>query len=188
MPPTPHPRRRFHRRSVRLKSSDYGPGSIALITFNCQNRKRYFGVNNRGQIEYAKAGSIVVETIRSMPEHHSCLIEASIVMPEHVHVLIILPGANVFGLPQRVFGQPVAGTIPVMINHLKGTATRRIYNEIPALAGVKIWQSGFHDRLIRGSDLSNVVAYINNNPRKHYLKDQRKMASNDRNFEDGKGS
>ena len=173
---------------MRLKSSDYGPGSAALITLNCQHRTKFFGVNNAGRMEYTKAGLIVVETIRCLPEHHPCTIEASIVMPEHVHVLILVLGDKQPIAKRREFGKPVAGTIPVMINHLKGTVTRRINDEIPALRGVKIWQRSFHDRLIQGTDHSKVIAYIQNNPMKHYLKEQNKKRMYDRSFVNGKGS
>lgn len=191
MPPTSKQwtsKKRFHRRSVRLKTADYGPGTTALITINCQDRQRFFGYNNRGTIEYSAAGRIVVETIAEMHEHHACKIEASIVMPEHVHVLILVAGDEGTISQPRAFASPVAGTIPVMINHLKGAVTRRINDEITSLCGVKIWQRGFHDRVVRDGDLTNIISYINNNPMKHYLKEQNKKRMNDRSFGHGKGS
>ena len=63
----------------------------------------------------------------------------------------------------NLFGQPVAGSVSVIINQYKA-AVKRWCNK-NGHAGFQ-WQSRFHDHIIRNDEsFKNIVTYIRNNPK-----------------------
>jgi REP element-mobilizing transposase RayT len=63
----------------------------------------------------------------------------------------------------NLFGQPVAGSVSVIINQYKA-AVKRWCNK-NGHAGFH-WQSRFHDHIIRNEEsFKNIITYIRNNPR-----------------------
>jgi len=69
-------------------------------------------------------------------------------------------------LQGRQFGQPVAGSLSIVIGAYKAAVTRRI-NQYRSTPGAAFWQRNYFERIIRNpEELSGIRKYINDNPRK----------------------
>jgi len=83
---------------------------------------------------------------------HVRLLE-SVVMPDHVHALLRLDAT---APPSKSLGR--------IVGAVKTRSAARI-NRLRESPGAPVWQSGFHDRIIRSPHmLANIRAYIRNNP------------------------
>jgi putative transposase len=83
---------------------------------------------------------------------HVRLLE-SVVMPDHVHALLRLDAT---AASSKSLGR--------IVGAVKTRSAARI-NRLREAPGGPVWQSGFHDRIIRSPHmLANIRAYIRNNP------------------------
>jgi REP element-mobilizing transposase RayT len=81
-----------------------------------------------------------------VPDHFPAVgLDAFVVMPNHVHGIVWLPGAG------------HAPPLPVVIGSFKSAVSR--------LAGEPLWQRSFYDRVIRSdSELRALRQYVTDNP------------------------
>ncbi len=102
-------------------------------------------------------GRLVEEELTAlMVRYPSVWIEKYVIMPNHIHALICLQGDTAGASPRPTLMQ-VLGT-------LKSLTTRR-WNGMIGQPGAKLWQSGYHDHIIRGdNDFLNHWTYIETNP------------------------
>lgn len=95
-------------------------------------------------------------------------LDAHIVMPDHVHALIqirsVQPRTDSPALRPRRFGASQAGALSLAINLFKGDVTRLARRTL-GKPEFKIWQRGYHERIIRNqAQMDATRAYIRNNP------------------------
>ena len=188
--------KKHHRRSIRLRYHDYRQNGAYFITICTKNRRPIFGINDKNGMKLSNCGQIASQCIREIPDHfHHIYVHAHIVMPDHVHVLLeirkidetpLRPKAPMDHKPPinrddgrrgmachapatpRRFGQPENGSISTIVGAFKSAVSKHIRamnhsNEI-------IWQRNFHEWIIRDENhFQNVMRYIANNPKKHYL-------------------
>jgi REP element-mobilizing transposase RayT len=85
---------RFHRRSIRLRGYDYTRSGAYYITVCTHDRLPLFGdVVNRVMMPIAM-GHIVQRCWDAIPEHMPMVVcDAFVVMPNHVHGIIVITGA-----------------------------------------------------------------------------------------------
>jgi putative transposase len=166
---------RHNRRSTRLRNHGYGPGTTLFITICTVYRRPYFGRVENGVMRLSAIGQIVDDVIRSMPAHAAVRLHEHIVMPDHIHVLFTILGDPATRVLQpkgyRSFSNAGAQTCGVIIGSLKAAVTREV-RTLGLLAHTeRIWHRNYHDRIVRGRDLTPIQRYIRNNPaawdRKH---------------------
>ena len=160
------------RKHVRLKNYDYSRNGIYFVTICTQNRRcilsqivlpRVVGAEmvGRGLAPAASrltaCGRLVEEELTAlMVRYPSVWIEKYVIMPNHIHALICLQEDTAGASPRPTLMQ-VLGT-------LKSLTTRR-WNGMIEQPGAKLWQSGYHDHIIRDdNDFLNHWSYLNNNP------------------------
>jgi REP element-mobilizing transposase RayT len=109
-------------------------------------------------------------------------LDAFIVMPNHIHCILILEGnlhfANRRGTMHRAptpqleqFGKPTMNSIPTIIRGMKSSVTLRI-NMIRDAPRRPVWQRNYYEHVIRNdTDLKEIREYIQNNPLK-WLEDE----------------
>jgi len=98
---------KYHRRSVRLPGFDYAQAGAYFVTICTQERACLFGAAVDGQIRLNDAGRMVQATWEGLPEHYPGVdVDAFVVMPNHVHGIIVLVGAAPCGRPAPR-GRPV---------------------------------------------------------------------------------
>jgi putative transposase len=89
-----------HRRSIRLKDFDYGQAGAYFVTICTQDRACLFGAIVAGEMR-ANAGGMMVQAVwEALPEHYVGVeLDAFVVMPNHVHGIILLIGRPDPNLP-----------------------------------------------------------------------------------------
>lgn len=122
------------------------------------HRQPCFGMIAPDGVCLSGPGRIVEEEwYRSASLRADVLLDAFVVMPDHVHGLVgLLDG-------------PSAGrssSVPGLVGTFKAAVTRRVHRLYPGQYD-ELWQRSFHDSIIRSPrHLERVRAYIRANPRK----------------------
>ena len=145
------------RKHPRLKGYDYNQKGGYFITFCVKGRHELLGqVVGRGILdapcmELSEHGINLCNAIDYLNRNNASIaIDKYIVMPNHVHIIVIVRGTS--GKPR-----PTNATIPKLISSIK-----RYTNK---LAGFNIWQTSYHDHVIRDdADYRRIWQYIDNNP------------------------
>ena len=168
------------RRSIRLADYDYSQPGAYFITLVTYQRERLFGNIANGEMRFSSMGQIAEEHWRLIPEHFPHVeLGAYVVMPNHVHGIIIINGRSNAGAfdrtgttlscpdvpcPERArekFGKPVKGSIPTIIRSYKASVTRRIQQEWNAS---DIWQRNYYEHIVRNDEEHNrITLYIEKN-------------------------
>jgi putative transposase len=99
---------RHCRRSIRLKGYNYSQAGAYFITICTQGRECLFGQVVDGTMRLNDAGQMIQAIWQEIPNYYSGVaVDAFVVMPNHIHGIIILVGA----VPHPNDDQPV-GTGP----------------------------------------------------------------------------
>lgn len=146
---------------------DAGPG-VYFVTVCTQQHRCYFGEVKNGKVVLNPLGEIVKEEIhKTSVLRKNVLIDAWVVMPNHVHLIIIITkdegvATHRRGVATETMRNWQPGCLGAIVNHLKGACTRRIRSEYQHSFA---WQPRCHDHIIRGErDLENLRWYTTLNP------------------------
>ena len=157
------------RKIIRLPEYDYCQSGSYFITICAYNKQILFGSINEGSVQLNESGRIVTSAWMDLPNHHRFVVlDEFIVMPNHVHGILILDyhnqKADTAGrVPTRPFSLPVSGSLSAIIGGFKSRATREIHRLTNDKSAV--WQPRFYEHIIRSeSELSGIREYIRNNP------------------------
>ena len=169
---------RYRIESLRLKGYDYTAPGAYFVTICADSRIERFGKVEDGNMRRNQIGEVAHQTWIGIPNHHqNATLDEFIVMPNHVHGIIVLGVhsgdvacnvANVTNIPTRdpssLMAQisPKRGSLGSIIRSYKSAVTNRCHalghNDV-------LWQSRFHDHIIRNKkELNAIRAYIRNNP------------------------
>ena len=86
---------RSYRRSIRLKGYDYTRPGAYFITVCTKDRASLFGQVVDDEMRLNELGKIVCNTWNDLPNHVSHIeLDAFVVMPNHVHGIIVIAGPN----------------------------------------------------------------------------------------------
>ncbi|MFZ2096947.1 MAG: transposase [Anaerolineales bacterium] len=189
---------RIHqRRSIRLKEYDYSQPGAYFVTLVTKGRLNLFGEIIEGEMKVNQYGKIVQLTWKDLPRYYSYItLEAFIVMPNHVHAIVIIdadatsrggssqtgesiPVKSISGRliksedgKTRPYDQRRHG-LPEIIRALKSYSARRI-NQVRHLSGETVWQRNYYEHIIRNQrELGQIRLYIMENPRQ-WAQDQEK--------------
>jgi len=119
-------------------------------------------------------GEIVITSWHDLPGHHPAVaLDAFVLMPNHVHGIIIVQRHIVVGAspaspspaePAPPTGPP-AHSLGAIVGAFKSAAARRI-NQTRETPAPPIWQRNYHEQIIRNETvLTAVRRYIHDNPR-----------------------
>jgi putative transposase len=177
---------RHHRRSIRLRGYDYTQPGAYFVTICTQNRAYLFGQMVDGEMVLSDGGRMVQTVWDEMPVHYEGVaIETFIVMPNHIHGIIVLVGAATGGRPPSGQAQGPAPTIgislPDVVQRFKTMTTKRYVDGVrqrrwPPFPG-RLWQRGYYEHIIRDEEsLDRIRQYIDDNPAQWEL-DRENLAS-----------
>ena len=98
------------------------------------------------------SGNIVLKCWKDLSNHYpNCILDEFMIMPNHIHGIINIHKQDGHSLSE-------------IIRALKSYSARRI-NELKGITGISIWQTRFHDRIIRDEvELYFIREYIQSNP------------------------
>lgn len=166
--------------SLRKHGHDYRLPRWYFVTTNTYRRAPHFGTIEAERMYLSESGRIVAEEWNRTEElRDNVELDAFIVMPDHLHGLIRLQGPRLTGVemsplptengaPLRDFGTAVAHSLSTIIGCFKAAATRRIHR-LEGWRHVEVWQSSFHDYIIRNQDeLQHIRRYIRTNPQREH--------------------
>ena len=151
------------RRSIRLKGFDYTREAAYFVTISTQNQACLFGEIVNEQMQLNDAGRVAQMVWKTIPDHFSQVeIDASVVMPNHVHGIIIIVGAT-HASPPRQSGPP-KGSLGAIVGSYKSAVSRQI-NQLHRTSGAKVWQRNYYEHIIRNdTGLNSIRKYIADNP------------------------
>lgn len=156
------------RKSPRLRGYDYSQEGAYFVTICTHDRAHLFGAIVDGVMVLSHAGTIAQERWLALPDHHSHIeLDAFVVMPNHVHGIIVLVGTGPALSGTDNTGADNAGVVPTLgtvIGSYKSGVTRRV-REAQGEPQLRVWQGRYHDHIIRSeAALNRIREYIMYNP------------------------
>ncbi len=151
-----------NRKTIRLRHFDYSSPGYYYITVCTHNRKAIFRTLRRDAPcgcppEYTELGTIAENTIPMLEERFNIVVDKYIIMPNHIHMIIVLPERT----PAR--GVP---TIPQIMDAYKSLVSMqwlKICKQRNQNMG-KIWQRSYYERILRNEqEYFNKWDYIDTN-------------------------
>lgn len=145
------------RKSPRLQDYDYSQDGAYFVTICSYQREMLFGEISDGAMFPNSAGKIASEIWNTIPQHYPDVeLDAFVVMPNHIHGILCLMGD----------GKSFKTVLGRVINAYKGAVTARI-RENSADEIYKVWQSRYHDHIIRNErSLNYIREYVASNPQR----------------------
>jgi putative transposase len=160
----------LNRRSVRLKGYDYTQPGAYFVTVCVRGRECMLGQVIDDQMVLNEAGRIVDAAWRDLPNHYPQVgLDAFVVMPNHVHGIIVLNEDTTSGVGAGFKPAPTGKPtkrhgLPEVVRGFKTFSARRI-NEYRDTTGSPFWQRNYYEHIIDGDDqMDRIREYINNNP------------------------
>ncbi len=187
--------RRPRRRATRLRDYDYGQTGGYFVTICAQDQECLFGRIIGGRLQLSEIGKIVAKCWNRIPKHFlSVELDVCVVMPNHIHGIIVLgtraarfPRPSTRSQPDRrgevasPGPQNSTGSVPSpsspkrtdeapsptlgqVVAYFKYQSTKSI-NQHRDTPGTRIWQRNYYDHVIRDDrDLQRIRQYITDNP------------------------
>lgn len=146
--------RKPHSRNLR-KGRSSKVGCFYFLTTSVAGRRPIF-------LDYDRA-RIVLDAIRWLHAANRFLVDAAVVMPDHLHLVGQLgPGLRRDAAPTTLPKMEASPTLPKVLHTLKSYSAKRLTE-----AGVTapVWQDGYHDHGLRDDeDYRARIRYVIENP------------------------
>ncbi|TDE49864.1 transposase [Flavobacterium sp. GT3P67] len=181
---------RYQTESNRLKNWDYSSEAIYFVTLVAQNRECIFGVIDDDKIILNDNGKIIeTELLKSITIRECWFFHNWVIMPNHIHLLVEIVSSSVethnvetYDLethcsaslqleseshseskPQKLSRKP--NSISSFVAIFKSVTTKQINVMMNYDANI-IWQSNYHDHIVRNyNSFDTIYHYIKNNPK-----------------------
>ena len=158
------------RKKLRLQNFDYNTPRAYFITICTHNKKCTLSnivgaIHESPEIKLTSRGIIVDNIINAVPERFNAIVDRYVIMPNHIHIVIILTDIEKM---RAIHESPLQSRsdISKIIGYIKMNASKEIHNKYPDEI---VWQRGFYDHVIRNQhDYENIVKYIYENPMRWY--------------------
>jgi len=156
----------------RLQNWDYSVPAFYYVTICTKDRKCCLGKINNDYVKLSEKGRIVLNFWNDIPKHfNNVKLDDWIIMPNHVHGIIIIKDNKDFGADRRdrvypvstknKFGYVKPKSLSTIINTFKGAVTRKCNREKLKFK----WQTNYYEHIIRNDDdYARIKKYIDNNP------------------------
>ena len=148
------------RKPTRLPHFDYSQAGMYFITLCIKEKKCKLGVVLDAESEadmptvvLSTAGKLVQNQIHTMSDFYPhILVDHFIVMPNHVHLLLLVQNTETENTPANA-------AVPGFVSTLKRFTNKQ--------AGEDLWQRSYHDHVVRGEqDYLRIWQYIDSNAAK----------------------
>ena len=138
----------FSRKSPRMPHYDYSTGNYYFVTICTHEKQCIFGMPQKKN----GLGLFVQQHIQRIQTHYSsAYVDKYVVMPNHVHMILVIKNSGEVDLAQ-------------IIGQFKSGVTREVRKAQP---NIRLWQRSFHDHVIRNQkQYEKIWSYIENNPLK----------------------
>ena len=86
-------KRRYNRRSIRLKGYDYSQAGLYFVTICCKNKEHFFGYISQQKMYPNDAGKMIAFEWLQLPTRFPNIqLHEFVVMPNHFHAIIQING------------------------------------------------------------------------------------------------
>jgi putative transposase len=155
-----------NRQSIRLRAFDYSQNGAYFVTICTARRLCLLGNIEDGEVRLSLVGQVVRLRWQELPRHTPGLtVDVWVVMPNHLHGIIVLPGSTVTGVPgANLLPGPNPGSLGAIIGGFKSAVSREIAanHQSPVRP---FWQRNYYERVIRNDqELDAIRRYIAENP------------------------
>lgn len=180
---------RHHRRSIRLKGYAYTQAGAYFVTVCTRDRACLFGKIVDGEMRWNEYGECAVRWWEDIPRHFTAVdIDAFVVMPNHVHGIVVITGGPVgAGLPRpdpqtanavadtgtdaAMDADKGAETAPLrrpslgnVMAYFKYQSAKHI-NAMRQTVATSVWQRNYYEHIIRSeASLNRIRQYVLDNP------------------------
>lgn len=159
-----------NRKNIRWRKWDYRWNAAYFITICTQDKQPFFGEIKNAKMNLSPAGVLADIFWYEIPKHaKGVTLDAFVVMPNHVHGIIILENDEVPPpvLPkleeddtpkspdEQRFQRPGKNSISTIIGGYKSVVTKHV-NRLALIDNWK-WQTRFHDHIIRNEERFNLI-------------------------------
>ncbi len=163
------------RRSIRLKGYEYSQPGAYFVTVCVYLRSCLLGEVLEGEMRLNKSGHIVEACWNDSPDHYAHVqLDAFVIMPNHVHGVIVLTddggtdrvnvGAGFKPAPTGPQGTAKRHGLPEIVRAFKTFSSRWI-NEWRRMFGAPVWQRNYYEHVIRGdAELNGIREYVYSDP------------------------
>lgn len=148
------------RKRTRAWWHDYRRPRPYFVTMVCHQQACLWGRIVDGQVRLTPGGEMVAAALREIPaKYPGTLVEAAVVMPNHLHAIVILPNPTSAQQP----------SLSHIMGWFKTVTTNRYIHGVrtsgwPPFDG-HVWHDSFHDHIIHDDDEYTVIAhYVETNP------------------------
>ena len=168
----------YGRRSIRLKGYDYAQVGAYFVTIAVRGRLALFGEVVDGEVRLNDAGEMAREVWQASPQRFPFVeVDAFIVMPDHVHGIIVIRGAGTRApikdapTPDRADTAvtPTTQALGDVVGAYKSLTTAAYIQGVHTAQWPpfdrRLWQRNFYERVIRDEyEMNELRAYIRDNP------------------------
>jgi REP element-mobilizing transposase RayT len=152
------------RKSQRLQNYDYAQPGAYFVTI-CVHRRQYrLGNVSAGHFAPSVEGEIADRFwIHTQVHFNRISIDAYVIMPNHVHAIIVIEGSSNRrgGVTPPLQNRDSLGDV---VAYYKYQTTKAI-NLLAGTSGTRFWQRNYYDHVIRDeTDLARYRQYILDNP------------------------
>jgi putative transposase len=155
-----------HRRSIRLRNYDYALAGAYFVTMITRDRRCLFGDIVDGKMRLNHCGQTVEdEWEKSARVRNEIELDAFIIMPNHVHGIIVITDASERATSRSPLHYgPAKRSLGAFVGGFKSAVTKRIC-EVRELPGGLLWQRNYFEHVIRNDEsLQRIRQYIHDNP------------------------
>ena len=147
------------RRSPRLATFDYTHPGLYFVTVCTWGREPLLGEVVAGDMHLSQAGRAALEAWAALPLRFPAVdLDAFVVMPNHVHGILVLGGAP--DLAPDI-ARPNLAVVMRAFKSVSGIQGNRALGR----TNQPFWQRSYHDRIIRNTrELALIRKYIADNP------------------------
>ena len=177
----------------RLKGYDYSQSNHYSVTICSNNRKEWFGEIKNNEMILNNYGKICQQHLLNLPDYYKNIkIDTHIIMPNHVHAIVVIDNHNSDKLINIGNGQALGLSLHNPSLHNQNISLSKIIRDFKSFSSREInkiiyrnqacrdkvcrdkakpcpilfkWQRSFHDHIIRNDkSLNKIREYIRNNP------------------------
>lgn len=158
--------KKHHRRSIRLKGYDYSQAGAYFVTICVHGGQPLLGTIKDGRMLQNPNGALAEHAWFDLPNHYPHVeLDAFVVMPNHVHGIIVLTDVDV-GAGLKPAPTTKRHGLSEIVRAFKTFSARRI-NKLRDATGNRFWQRNYYEHIVRNDmALDRIRQYIANNPAK----------------------
>lgn len=156
------------RKSPRLQDYDYSQSGAYFVTICTNRRQHFFGAIEASIMQSSRLGQIAEDELQHLPQRWPQIeMDLFVIMPNHVHAIIVMQDV---GAVETAFlpsvspssSNPILGHV---VGSYKAGVTRIARQQQLATANEVIWQTRFHNHVIRNeAGLNHIRNYVLHNP------------------------